>query len=267
LYHMRHMPEETIQTEGQTTIVPTGDAAAVSVKPIGHRHLTLDEIKNGCVKVGGENQDDVRICRIDEELKQGITEMEAYETAVTFYGSARFKEGDEFYDKARVLGSRVAKETGYAIVTGGGPGIMEGGNRGAFEAGGKSVGLSIKLPMEQHNNTYVTDDVPFYFFFARKVALSYSSEVFVFFPGGFGTMDEMFEVLTLVQTGKLKPIPIILYGSHFWNPLVEFFKSMMLNTYKTISEKDLDLFTVTDDDDTVLDIIRQAKLRTDNHLD
>ena len=235
--------------------------------PSGHRHLTLDEIKNGCVEVAGDNPDSVRICRINEELKQGITEMEQHERSVTFYGSARFKEGDEFYDKARHLGGRVAKELGYTIVTGGGPGIMEAGNRGAYEAGGKSVGLSIKLPMEQHNNEYVTDEVPFYFFFARKVALSYSSEVFVFFPGGFGTMDEMFEVLTLVQTGKLKPIPLVFYGTKFWTPLVDFFKTTMLETYKTISPKDMDLFTVTDDDDLVIETIRNAKMRTDNHLD
>ena len=261
------MQDDPNQTDGLTKIVPTGDAPAVTVKPIGHRHLTLDEIKSGCVKVDGEDENSVRICRIDEELNQGITEMEAYDKAVTFYGSARFKEGDEYYEKARHLAGRVAKELGYAMVTGGGPGIMEAGNRGAFEAGGKSVGLSIKLPMEQHNNTYVTDEVPFYFFFARKVALSYSSETFVFFPGGFGTMDEMFEVLTLVQTGKLKPIPIVFYGSRFWTPLVEFFKSMMLETYKTISPADMNLFTVTDDDDLVIKIIHDAKSRADNHLD
>ena len=233
----------------------------------GHRHLTLDEIKQGCVEVAGDNPDGVRICRINEELKQGITEMETIERSVTFYGSARFKEGDEFYDKARHLGGRIAKELGFTVVTGGGPGIMEAGNRGAFESGGKSVGLSIKLPMEQHNNEYVTDDVPFYFFFARKVALSFSSEVFVFFPGGFGTMDEMFEVLTLVQTGKLKPIPLVFYGVEFWTPLINFFKSTMLEKYQTISPKDMDLFTVTDDDDLVLDIIKNAKSREGNHLD
>ncbi len=256
--------EDTTQT---AVAMPIGDVTSITIQPAPHRHLTLDEIKKGCVEVPGVSADSVRICRIEEELKQGITEMEAYDRAVTFYGSARFHEGDEFYDRARHLSSRVAKELGYTVVTGGGPGIMEAGNRGAFETGGKSVGLSIKLPMEQHNNTFVTDEVPFYFFFARKVALSYSSEVFVFFPGGFGTMDEMFEVLTLVQTGKLKPIPIVFYGSKFWAPLVEFFRTMMLETYKTISPEDMNLFTVTDDDDLVIKIIREAKLRTDNHLD
>ncbi len=232
-----------------------------------HRHLTPDEIKKGCVEVAGEDHTGVRICRINEELEQGMTEMEAYDKAVTFYGSARFKEGDEFYDKARVLGGRIAKELGFTVVTGGGPGIMEGGNRGAFEAGGKSVGLTIKLPMEQHDNPYLTDTVPFYFFFARKVALSYSSEVFIFFPGGFGTMDEFFEQLTLVQTGKLKPVPMILYGSDFWNPFVALWKTVLLEKYKTISSEDFNLFTVTDDDNQVLEIIKGAKSREDNRLD
>jgi hypothetical protein len=145
---------------------------------------------------------------------------------------------------------------------------MEAGNRGAYEAGGKSVGVSIRLPMEQHDNPYQTDSVPFYFFFARKVALSYSSEVFVYFPGGFGTMDEFFEVVTLLQTKKLKPIPIILYGSEFWTPLMDFCRKIMLEKYKTVSEEDFNLFTITDDDDLVIKTIQEAKPRdADNHLD
>ena len=153
------------------------------------------------------------------------------------------------------------------MVTGGGPGIMEAGNRGAFEAGGKSVGASIRLPMEQHDNAYTTDSIPFYFFFARKVALSYSSEVLVYFPGGFGTLDELFEVITLLQTGKLQPIPVILYGSAFWNPLMAFARTVMLEQYKTISEIDFNIFTITDDDNEVIRIINEAKPRGDNHGD
>ncbi len=233
----------------------------------GHRHLTLEEIKQGCVEIAGDNPDKMRICRIDEELKQGITEMEGFERSVTFYGSARFREGDEFYDKAHRLSARISKELGCTIVTGGGPGIMEAGNRGAYESGGKSVGLSIKLPMEQKDNQYMTDDVPFYFFFARKVALSFSSEVFVFFPGGFGTLDECFEVITLIQTGKLRSVPIVLYGSAFWNPFVELFKTQLLEKYKTISEKDMSIFTVTDDEDKVIEIIKNAKPEKGNYVD
>ena len=242
---------------------------ATTVKhDIPHRHLTPEDIKKGCIEIGGTDSTGVRICRINEELEQGMSEMESYAKAVTFYGSARFKEGDEFYDKARILASRIAKECkDYAVVTGGGPGIMEAGNRGAFEAGGKSVGASIRLPMEQHDNAYTTDSIPFYFFFARKVALSYSSEVLVYFPGGFGTLDELFEVITLLQTGKLQPIPVILYGSAFWNPLMAFARTVMLEQFKTISESDFNIFTITDDNDLVVKIINEAKPRGDNHGD
>ena len=239
-----------------------------NVNIVHHRHLTPDEIKKGCVEIG-TTEDGVRLCRVEEELKQGMEEMEAYDQAVTFYGSARFKPGDEFYEKARNLGSRVVKELGFAVVTGGGPGIMEGGNRGAFEAGGKSVGAAIQLPMEQKDNPYLTDSIPFYFFFARRVALSFSSKVFVYFPGGFGTLDELFEVVTLLQTKKLKPIPIILYGSSFWKPLMEgFARPVMLNQFKTISASDMDLFIITDDDNLVLETIKNAPPRAqDNRLD
>ncbi len=254
-----------MEEHAQTITLPAIPPA--STTPPGHRHLTLDEIKKGCVEVEGATPDTVRLCRIDEELKQGITEMEGYTKSVTFYGSARFTEGSEFYDRARNLAHRISRELGYAVVTGGGPGIMEAGNRGAYEAGGKSVGLSIKLPMEQKNNPYVTDEVPFYFFFARKVSLSYSSEVFVFFPGGFGTFDECFEALTLVQTGKLKKVPIVLYGTEFWGPFVELIRKLMLEKYKTISPEDMDLFTVTDDDEKVLDIVRAAMVNGNNQVE
>ncbi len=235
--------------------------------PAQHHHLTPEDIKKGCIEVPGADEKSVRICRINEELEQGMTEMEAYDKSVTFYGSARFSEGDEFYEKARHLAYRISKELGFTVVTGGGPGIMEGGNRGAYEAGGKSVGVSIRLPMEQKDNPYLTDDIPFYFFFARKLALSFSSEVFIFFPGGYGTLDEFFEVLTLVQTGKLKPVPIVLYGSDFWRPIYNVFKDTLLAKYNTIGVHDLNLFMITDRDDAVIEIIKHARSRKDNHLD
>ena len=233
-----------------------------------HRHLTPDEIKKGCIEIG-TTEDGIRLCRVEEELKQGMEEMEAYDQAVTFYGSARFKPGEEFYEKARNLASRIVKELGYAIITGGGPGIMEGGNRGAFEAGGKSVGAAIQLQFEQKDNPYLTDSIPFYFFFARRVALSFSSKVFIYFPGGFGTFDELFEVITLLQTHKLQPIPIVLYGSEFWKPLFDgFVRPILLEKYKTISEDDFKLFTITDDDNLVIDMIKNAPARAvDNRLD
>ena len=230
-------------------------------KDTRHHHLTPDEIKKGCIEVPGTDPDSVRICRMDEELKQGMTEMETYKDSVTFYGSARFTQGDEFYDRARALAYRISKELGHTVITGGGPGIMEAGNRGAFEAGGKSVGLTIKLPVEQKDNPYLTDEVPFYFFFARKVALSFSSEVFVFFPGGFGTLDEFTEILTLVQTKKMERVPIILFGSAFWKSIDELFRSQLLKRFDTISENDLSLYTITDSEEFVLETIRNAKKR------
>lgn len=252
-----------------TAVAPAGTptGAVLVENKSGHKHMTLDEIRKGCIEEIGIEKDGVRLCRINSELHQGIKEMANYEKAVTFYGSARFKEGHEYYEKSRQLGFRISKELGYTIVTGGGPGIMEGGNRGAFEAGGKSVGLAIKLPHEQKDNPYITDDVPFYYFFTRKAALSFSSEVFIFFPGGFGTMDEFFEQLTLVQTGKLKPLPLILYGVDFWTPFVKLWKEQLCDKYKTINEDDLNLFIVTEDHDLILDIVKKAPLRTDNHGD
>lgn len=233
---------------------------------VAHHHQTPDEIKAVCSNIDGTTEDGIRICRINEELQQGIHEMGAYKNTVTFYGSARFTENDEFYKKAHTLAGRISKELGITIVTGGGPGIMEAGNRGAYEAGGKSVGLTIKLPMEQNNNPYITDEVPFNFFFSRKMSLSFSSEVFIFFPGGFGTLDECFEQITLIQTKKLQKIPVILYGTEFWKPFEAVFKNILLEKYQTISAEDLSIFTITDNDDEVLDIIRNAKPR-ENHDD
>lgn len=229
---------------------------------VTHHHQTPEEIQKICKISKGDNADGVHLCQINEEIQQGITEMQAYKNSVTFYGSARFNEGDEYYDKARNLAGRISTELGLAVITGGGPGIMEAGNRGAYEAGGKSVGLTIRLPMEQKDNVYLTDEVPFNFFFARKMSLSYSSEVFVFFPGGFGTLDECFEQVTLIQTKKLPPIPVILYGTEFWKPFEKVFKEVLLAKFHTISEEDLSIFTITDDDDQVMEIIKNAKPRT-----
>ena len=234
---------------------------------VHHDHLTPEEIKQGCITSIGPDGDEVRICRINQELEQGIREMEEYPNSVTFYGSARFKEGDEFYEKARRLAFRIAKELDFAVATGGGPGIMEGGNRGAFEAGGKSIGLSIKLPMEQHDNPYTTDQIPFYFFFTRKLSMKFSPRVCIFFPGGFGTFDEFFEIVTLVQTHKIKGLPIVLYGTKFWNPFLELWQKQLVETFHTVNDTEMKLFTVTDDDDMVLDIIKNSPLRTDNHED
>ncbi len=154
--------------------------------------------------------------RITSEFVQGFEFLSNLQRTVTIFGSARMREGDTYYEIAREFGSRLAKAD-YTVVTGGGPGIMEAGNRGATEAGGHSVGLNIQLPMEQKFNPYVKEGVGFQYFFSRKFMLDYSALAYVFFPGGFGTLDELFTIVTLIQTGKADAeVPIILVGREFW---------------------------------------------------
>lgn len=186
-----------------------------------------------------------RVFRIMSEFVNGFELLRKYGLAATFWGSARLQPGDDFYDEAEELAAKLAKK-GFAIITGGGPGIMEAGNVGAFKVGGKSVGINITLPMEQKLNPYTTESENFDFFFSRKVMLAYASEVYVYFPGGYGTLDEFFEIVTLIQTNKIKPIPVILYGREFWEPLVNWFKTDLYKKYKTISKEDLDIFCMVD---------------------
>ncbi|MEA2573600.1 MAG: hypothetical protein QOH93_898, partial [Chloroflexia bacterium] len=164
--------------------------------------------------------------------------------AVTMFGSARTSEDDPMYWKAVELGRTLAEE-GFAIITGGGPGAMEAANRGAKEANGISIGCNIELPFEQGTNAYVDISINFRYFFVRKTMFMKYSEAFVIFPGGFGTMDELFEALTLIQTGKVSNFPIILFGSHYWGGLMDWIKTTML-VEKKISAEDLNLLVVTD---------------------
>jgi len=199
----------------------------------------------------------------DKEFTQGFNLIKKYPRSVSIMGSARFKPDNLYYKQAESLGRRIVKELDYAVVTGGGPGIMEAANKGAFEAGGKSLGFAIKLPKEQITNKYLTEHVEFEYFFSRKTLLFFSAETYIYFPGGFGTMDELFEILTLTQTGEIPKVPVVLVGSDFWQPIMDMIKEELLIDEKTINLKDTYIYKIVDSEDEIIDIIRKAPLRQD----
>lgn len=198
--------------------------------------------------VNGDAVQSWRVFRIMAEFVQGFELLREHGLAVTFWGSARTEPDDKYYKEAEELAAKLAKKK-FSVISGGGPGIMEASNVGAFKVGGKSVGLNIELPFEQKLNPYTTQSLNFDFFFSRKVMLTFASEAYVYFPGGFGTLDELFEILTLIQTKKIEKIPIVLYGKEYWEPLIRFFEQDLLHKFKTISPEDLDLFHLVDDVD------------------
>ena len=196
-----------------------------------------------------------RLTRVDRELADGFELIGRYNNTVTIFGSARLGEDSEYYQLARDIGHKLAT-AGYTVSTGGSGGIMAAGNRGAFEAGGNSLGFNIQLPHEQELNEYITEGMSFKYFFTRKVILAYAAKAYVYLPGGFGTMDELFELITLMQTKKAPKAPLILVGSKFWNGLDTFIKEQML-PLGTISEGDELMYTITDDLEEVLAIVDQ----------
>jgi uncharacterized protein (TIGR00730 family) len=211
--------------------------------------LTIEEINEHI---------DSHITDITKEFRDGFEFLKKYPKSVSIFGSARFSQDDEHSIQASKLAERIVKELGYAVVTGGGPGIMQAANCGATEAGGSSVGLSIKLPLEQATNTCVKDELGFSYFFTRKTMLTFAAEAFIFLPGGFGTFDELFGILTLMQTKKIPAVPIILLGKDFWKPLHTFIVDHMLTSHKAIDEKDLKRYVITDSIDNVVEIIKKA---------
>ncbi|NPA52442.1 MAG: TIGR00730 family Rossman fold protein [Aquificae bacterium] len=194
-----------------------------------------------------------RLFRIIGDFVDGFDVMPQYVPAVTIFGSARVKEGDKYYEDARKLAYKLAKK-GFSIVTGGGPGIMEAGNRGAYEAGGNSIGLNIDIPLEQIANKYAKVQLNFRYFFTRKVMLVKYATAYVLFPGGYGTLDELTETLVLIQTKKLRPFPVILYGSEYWNGLYKWLKEQVL-ARGYIDKEDINLFQICDDIDEIITII------------
>ena len=202
-----------------------------------------------------KTNDSWAIFKIMGEFVNGFEKMSAIGPCVTIFGSARTKQDAKYYKLTVDIAKRIS-EAGYGVITGGGPGIMEAGNRGAHLAGGTSVGLNIELPFEQHDNPYIDEDksLDFDYFFVRKVMFVKYSQGFVVLPGGFGTLDELFEAITLIQTNKIGKFPIILVGTEFWTGLIDWVKGTMLEA-GNISPADLDLIKIVDHEDDVVKII------------
>ncbi len=202
-----------------------------------------------------------RLFRILAELVEGFDTLANLGPAVTFFGSARAAEKDPEYAIARSLAAKLAKE-GSAIITGGGPGVMEAANRGAQEGGGLSIGLNIEIPFEQRPNEYIDKLIGFRYFFVRKVMFVKYSVAFVILPGGYGTMDELFEALTLIQTRKIKPFPVYLLGKSYWGGLIDWLKEVMVKEGK-ISAEELDILHVVDDEEEIVEGIRAVRKAMD----
>jgi uncharacterized protein (TIGR00730 family) len=196
-----------------------------------------------------------RIFRIMAEFVDAIETLSRVKAAVSIFGSSRTKPGDPYYEKAEKL-ARLLSESGFGVITGGGPGIMEAGNKGAAAAGGQSVGMNIRLPYEQKPNIYANINIDYKYFFIRKVMFVKYAVAYIIMPGGFGTMDELFEALTLIQTKRIKGFPVILMGSEYWKGLVDWLRETVLRDNK-ISACDIDLFQVIDDPEEAVRYIKK----------
>jgi uncharacterized protein (TIGR00730 family) len=197
------------------------------------------------------------------EYIEGFQFIANYKKSVSIFGSARRELGDSIYEEARKLGNLLAQE-GFAVVTGGGPGIMEAANHGANDAAGVSVGLNIQLPNEQRINKFVNRGHGFHYFFTRKLMLCYSAQAYVYFPGGFGTLDEMFEIVTLIQTKKIAThIPVILVGRSYWGPLMKWVVDDVYGKFSAIDKEDVQIFNLVDSAEEAMEIIHRSKPRNE----
>ncbi|QJA06995.1 TIGR00730 family Rossman fold protein [Thermosulfurimonas marina] len=199
-----------------------------------------------------------RLFKIMAEFVEGFEELPKVYPAVTIFGSTRVRPGDPCYAQAEEIARELVR-AGFSVITGGGPGVMEAANKGAAEEGGWSVGINIRLPLEQEPNPYANVRLEVRYFFVRKVMMAKYAVGFVFLPGGYGTLDELFEILTLVQTRKIRPVPVVLVGGHYWDPLVKWLRETVLAGGK-ISPQDLELFKVLDDPREVVAYIREKAL-------
>lgn len=207
------------------------------------RELTDKEIKQ-------------RMDRIDHDFRQAFNLLKGHTSTVSFFGSSVIPDTSEYYKHAQELARKVVEQLDLTVVSGAGPGIMEAANRGAYEAKKRnSVGMAIQLPHEQDTNHYVSQSANFYYFFSRKMALTFTARAYIFFPGGYGTLDELFEILTLKKNGKIPPIPIILFESEFWKPLHAYLEHTVYQKTHAITEADMGLYVISDDQEEVLNIL------------
>ncbi len=235
-----------------------------SIDPIACKIPKSPDEKHSMPEANLQSSDSItwRIFRIMAEFVSGFQFIAQYEKSVSFFGSARLDQEDRYYQDAQSLARKLGN-AGFNIVTGGGPGVMEAANRGAHEAGVNSIGLNIQLPFEQRINRFVTRGMGFHYFFTRKVMLSAAGQAYVYFPGGYGTLDEFFEIITLIQTKKMERIPIVLFGSDFWGPLDGYIKAVVRDKYRTINPEDAELYTVCDSVQEAFKILSNSKPRTD----
>ncbi len=244
-------PEQPDQPDQPSQNLPASVPGAPEESPLAPRNMlpSWNEL---------QGSPSWRIFRIMSEFVEGFTFLAQIQRSVTIFGSARLGESDPYYTLARELGYRLA-QLGYTVVTGGGPGVMQAANEGATRAGGDSVGINIQLPHEQRINPYVRRCISLHYFFSRKVMLDFSAEAYIFFPGGFGTLDEFFELVTLAQTRKISDdIPIILVGAAYWRGLEAWMRQMLFEQLGTIAQDDLRIWTLTDDLDQVVSLVRRG---------
>ena len=236
---------------------PVPHSADHSSKNICRLPLAPDEARNQPARL---HEITWRIFRIMAEFVEGFQFLSESNREVTFFGSARFKPTNKWYKEAEKLG-RLLAECGFTVITGGGPGIMEAVNKGATKAGGESIGLNIQLPDEQRINKYVTRGRAFHYFFTRKVMLAASAQAYVYFPGGFGTLDELFEIITLIETKKMQKIPVVCVGREYWDGLVEWIERAPLSM-GALTKKDMALFTVVDTAEEAFEIVKMSEDRS-----
>lgn len=263
VYNMLTMTEHNEQYPFTCPINPavleeteiTRDQEELEKQPVGLQHhhapTTTDDFLN---------MTEDRMVQINKELREAFETISKFPKSITMYGSARLKPGSKYYELAREIAAECCRK-GFGVVTGGGPGIMQAGNQGTFESCGSGIGFNIVLPFEQKANEYVTHGVDFTYFFTRKFAMNFTGEAYLCFPGGFGTLDEFFEVLTLVQTGKIQKVPIILVGSDFWQPIMDYALGTLRDEFTTISPEDVDLFQIMDDKEEIIKVIEHAPMR------